>query len=97
VVVCRAGYNTAYAAAASDRPVVFVPLANEGGEQPYRARRLADLERTGLVDENQADAVRHLAAALEAALKQEQAPRRLPFALDGARRAAEFLAGQLAG
>lgn len=96
VVVCRAGYNTAYAAVASDRPVVLIPLANEGGEQPYRARRLAELEGVYLVDENAPDAASSLADALSAALERGLARRNLPFDLDGASRAGRYLARRLA-
>ena len=97
VVVCRAGYNTAYAAVVSDRPVVLMPLANEGGEQPYRARRLAALEGVYLVDENAPDAADQLAEAVTAALARGRVTRRLPFELNGAERAGRYLAERLAG
>jgi len=87
LIVCRAGYNTAYSVVQSDLPIVFLPWLRDE-EQPKRARRLAELANIECIDEDP-DALR---ASIERGLSRGRSPRTLPFSIDGARRAAEWIA-----
>jgi len=86
LIVCRAGYNTAYTVVQSDLPLVFVPLRGHE-EQCTRAKKLATLENVECVDEN-ADALR---ASIERGLNRGRRARSLPFSTNGAQRAAEWI------
>jgi predicted glycosyltransferase len=86
LVVCRAGYNTAYTVVQSDLPIVFVPLrANE--EQSTRANRLATLPNIECIEED-AGALRE---SIDRGLSNGRHERQLPFSTNGARRAAEWI------
>jgi predicted glycosyltransferase len=87
LVVCRAGYNTAYSVVQSDLPIVFVPLRGHD-EQRTRAKRLAELDNVDCIDED-AGALR---TSIETGLRRGRRARALPFSTDGARRAAEWIA-----
>jgi len=91
LVVCRAGYNTAYAVVQSDLPVVFVPLAGHA-EQTARAQKLAELDDVECADEDAAA----IGAAIERGLARGARPRPLPFSTDGAARAAEWILDETA-
>ena len=91
VIVARVGYNTAYHVIQTDRPLILVPLYNEGREQVYRAERLAELAGVWLVDEAGPAAVERLTEAVRAGLASGPAERELPFGLDGAKRAARWV------
>lgn len=91
VIVARAGYNTAYHVIQTDRPLILVPLYNEGREQVYRAERLAELSGVWLVDEADPAAGKRLTEAIRAGLARGPVARKLPFGLDGAKRAAKWV------
>ncbi len=91
VVLSQAGYNTAYALTRTPCPLVFLPAANDGAEQTYRAERMRTLDRVWTVDPESPDAVADLRQALTEALNAAVAPRTLPFVTDGATNAAALL------
>lgn len=91
VVVSRAGYNSAYTLAQTPLPLVFVPFPDPGGEQVYRASLLARLPNVSAVDERAEGAAALLARQVERGLGAGRAERSLPFRVDGAERAAEWL------
>lgn len=91
LVVSRVGYNTAYTLVQTDLPLVFVPLPAPGDEQGYRARMLTRLPNISVVEQNSPDAEQLLRAEVLRGLGSQRAARDLPFRVDGARRAAEWL------
>lgn len=91
LVICRAGYNTAYSVVQSPAPVIFVPIAAADEEQTQRAARLAELEGVEWIRETAADAAERLENAVARGLRRGRAARVLPFATDGAERAARAL------
>ncbi|HVR95031.1 MAG TPA: hypothetical protein VMW27_00345 [Thermoanaerobaculia bacterium] len=93
LVVSRVGYNTAYMVVQTNLPVVFVPIRAENREQTLRAARLAELEGVYSVDETAPaqDLLPSLRDAIRRGLAETPVSRRLPFAVDGARRAADWL------
>ena len=91
-VVCRVGYNTAYALMTTDLPVLLVPTA--WPEQFQRAHQLAELDSVLVWLEEEGEEV--LTRRLGALLELPRVERRLPFRTDGAANAARVLAeGQL--
>lgn len=96
LVVSRVGYNTAYTVVQTDLPVVFVPIRAENREQSLRAARLAELDGVYSVEETETRPAAALAEAIHRGLAEAPVARRLPFAIDGARRAADWLL-ELAG
>lgn len=98
LVISRAGYNSAYALVQTGLPLVFAPLPCESDEQVLRAARLAELD--GVQNAGDRPCAGDLREAILRGLARGRAPRRLPFAIDGARRAAAWLrevAGEEAG
>jgi predicted glycosyltransferase len=91
LVVSRVGYNTAYTVVQTDLPVVFVPIQAENREQNLRAARLAELAGVYSLEETDPRPAAALAEAVRRGLAETPVARRLPFAVDGARRAAEWL------
>jgi predicted glycosyltransferase len=91
LVVSRVGYNTAYTLVRTGLPVVFVPIQAENGEQALRAARLAELDGVWSVDETAGELAPALRDAIRRGLAGTPVARRLPFAVDGARRAADWL------
>lgn len=91
LVVSRVGYNTAYTVVRTDLPVVFVPIQAENREQSLRAARLAELDGVYSVEESDPYPAAALAEAVRRGLAETPVARRLPFATDGARRAADWL------
>lgn len=91
IVVCRAGYNTAYSIVRSNKPVVFVPMAAEDGEQIMRAERLAELDGVESVPEGSPGTAERLRRAVVGSLERGPVQRRLPFATNGAEQAAREL------
>lgn len=86
-VVCRVGYNTAYALMTTDLPVLLVPTA--WPEQFQRARQLAELDSVLVWLEEQGEEV--LAQRLAALLELPRVERRLPFRTNGAANTARVL------
>lgn len=91
LVVSRVGYNTAYTVVQTNLPVVFLPIRAENREQTLRAERLAELDGVYRVDETAPDPAPALGEAIRRGLAETPVARRLPFAVDGARRAADWL------
>lgn len=91
LVVSRAGYNTAYTLAQTSLPLVLVPYPDPGAEQAYRASLLARLPNVSVVDERADGAAALLAGQVERGLGAARAARELPFRVDGAERAADWL------
>ena len=91
LVVSRAGYNTAYTLAQTTLPLVFVPYPDPGAEQSYRAGLLARLPNISVVEEHSDGAAGLLAERIERGLGAPRVERELPFRVDGAERAAEWL------
>jgi predicted glycosyltransferase len=91
IVVSRVGYNTAYTVVQTDLPIVLVPLKMPGDEQGYRARLLAQLPNVLTVDEGATDATTVLATNIRHGLEVGRVKRELPFRIDGARQAAEWV------
>ena len=88
----QAGYNTTLEVLAAGRPAVVVPFAaGQESEQSLRARLLAEQGRLVVVEEAGITA-ESLAAGIARALALPPAPP-MQFALDGAARSAEILAG----
>jgi predicted glycosyltransferase len=96
LVVSRVGYNTSYSLVQTDLPLVFVPTPTPGDEQIYRAGKLTQLSNVSVVEETSPQAAELLRAAVRSGLAAGKAKRELPFRVDGARRAAAWLAA-LAG
>jgi predicted glycosyltransferase len=94
VVVTRAGYNTTYALAATPLPLILAPLPVETTDQHARAERLRHLDGVFVVDERLLSSTDDLSAAITAALARGRAPRPLPFRIDGAARAAAWIAAE---
>lgn len=91
LVVARVGYNTAYTLIQTPLPLVFVPVGKANQEQAMRAALLARLPAVWEVDESDPAAAEALSASVRRGLAHDPAPRALPFAVDGARRAADWL------
>jgi predicted glycosyltransferase len=91
IVVSRAGYNSSYALAATELPLVLAPVPLEGSDQQERAARLRGLDGIWTIDECLPSATDDLTHALQAALQRGRAPRPLSFRVDGASRAAELI------
>lgn len=91
LVVSRVGYNTAYTLVQTELPIVFVPLPAPGDEQGYRARLLTRLPNVSVVEQQSPGAEELLRAEVLRGLGSGRAARELPFSVDGARRAAEWL------
>ena len=86
-VICRVGYNTAYALMTTDLPVLLVPTA--WPEQFQRARQLDRLDSVLVWLEGESEEA--LAQRLAALLELPRVERRLPFRTDGAINAAKLL------
>jgi len=93
LVVCRAGYNTAFEVLARPVPVIFVPFQSAQPEQMERARRLAALPGVWAVDESAPSAEQDFRDAVAGALGLAGLPvqRTLPFRTTGAAGAAALL------
>jgi predicted glycosyltransferase len=91
LVVSRAGYNTAYTLAQTSLPLVLVPYPDPGAEQSYRAGLLARLPNISVVEEQSHGAAALLAERIVRGLSAPRVARELPFRVDGAERAAEWL------
>jgi predicted glycosyltransferase len=93
VVVARSGYDTAYLLAQADFPVIFVPMLSSWNrhEQHFRANRLSDLPRIGMVEQGSKGAAELLRARLSESISAESSYRKLPFSIDGATNAARRL------
>ena len=94
VSISQAGYNTALDVTTSGARAVMVPFADEGQtEQAARAERLAAHDLAIVVHERDL-APATLARAVDEAARRERWGR-FDFAVDGARRTAELVAGMI--
>ncbi len=91
IVVSRVGYNTAYTIIQTDLPIVFIPFPQPGNEQGYRTRLLSELPNVLTVDERASDARAVLETNIRQGLNSSRVKRELPFRIDGARQAAEWV------
>lgn len=91
LVVARVGYNTAYTLIQTPLPLVFVPVGKGNQEQAMRAALLARLPAVWEIDDGDPAAAARLSESVRRGLAGGAAERSLPFAVDGARRAADWL------
>ncbi len=91
LVICRTGYNTAYSIVRSDKPLIFVPIVAENGEQTMRAERLSELDGVDMIHEDASGAAEDLERAVVKGLERGPVERSLPFATDGAEQTARTL------
>jgi predicted glycosyltransferase len=88
VVVSSAGYNSSAFLLRTDLPVIFVPVVRD---QHGRCRRLVAMDGVWIIDPSSPAAARSLASAIDSALGQDRATRKLDYDSGGATRAARWV------
>lgn len=91
LAVARMGYNTAYSLVQTELPLIFAPLPTPCDEQYARAKQLEKLDRIWCIDEREDNVKDRLMTYLDLGLSSDLKPRTLPFSIEGAQMATNWI------